>query len=280
MSNKKYSVLMSIYKGENKEYFIQSIESMLNQSLMPEEIVIVKDGKLTRELEEVIFDYQGLYNNLFTIVSLNQNVGLGLALNKGLQVCRNELVARMDTDDISLPERCELQVREFEKNPSLCIVGTDIDEFIDNPKNVVSSRVVPKEHNKILEFSKRRNPFNHPTVMYKKNSVLKMGGYGDYRRNQDLELFVRMLNNGCKSANIGKSLLLFRANKDNFKRRKSWTKCSSYIHMIYSFWRKGYSSPVDLILVATSQIVIFVSPLFIIEWVSDRFLRENVSRNK
>ena len=274
MENKRYSVLMSVYARENPDYFESSIESMINQSLVPEEVVIVKDGPITEELEKTIEFYKSKYPGLFTIVSLEQNVGLGRALNEGLIRCRNDLVARMDTDDISLKNRCELQVYEFIKDKELDILGSNIDEFYDNPHEIVSSRIVPTTHDEIIKFSRRRNPFNHPTVMYKKSSVLKNGGYGDFRRNQDLDLFVRMLNNGCKAKNINKSLLLFRANKDNLKRRKSWEKCRSYISMIYSFWRKGYSSFIDLGIVATSQIVIFISPSWVIEWISSKYLRK------
>ena len=274
MIEKKYSVLMSVYSKEKPSYFTSSIESMVNQSLSPDEIVIVQDGPITDELNEVIRTYELKYPGLFTIVSLDKNVGLGKALNEGLLKCRNELVARMDTDDISLVNRCELQVEEFIKDKNLDIVGSNMDEFYDTPDEVVSSRVVPTDHDEILKFSRRRNPFNHPSVMYKKSVVLENGGYGDFRRNQDLYLFVRMLNNGSKAKNIGRSLLLFRANKDNLIRRKSWEKCRSYIAMIYCFWKRGYSSFIDLTVVAVSQVVIFISPACVLEWISSRYLRK------
>ena len=274
MVDKKYSVLMSVYTKENPNYFKASIESMVNQTLPPEEIVIVKDGPITMELDKIIDDYELNYDGLFTVVALKENVGLGKALNEGLKKCRNELVARMDTDDISLTNRCELQVAEFIKDKKLDIVGSNIDEFYDTPEKVISSRIVPTDHDEILKFSRRRNPFNHPTVMYKKSSVLRNGGYGDFRRNQDLDLFVRMLNNGCKARNISQSLLLFRANKDNLIRRKSWEKCRSYISMIYSFWKNGYSSFIDLTVVAFSQIIIFISPTWVLEWISSKYLRK------
>lgn len=274
MVDKKYSVLMSVYIKENPNYFKTSIESMVNQTLLPEEIVIVKDGPITLELDKIIDHYELNYDGLFTIVALKENVGLGKALNEGLKKCRNELVARMDTDDISLVNRCELQVGEFIKDKNLDIVGSNIDEFYNTPDKVVSSRIVPADHDAILKFSRRRNPFNHPTVMYRKSSVLKNGGYSDFRRNQDLDLFVRMLNNGCKAKNINQSLLLFRANEDNLKRRKSWEKCRSYISMIYSFWRSGYSSFIDLTVVSLSQIVIFISPTWVLELISSKYLRK------
>ncbi|MCC5894471.1 MAG: glycosyltransferase [Alkalibacterium sp.] len=270
----KYSVLMSVYAGENPYYFKQSIESMLNQSLPPDEIIIVKDGMLTVDLENIVEGYKTIWTNIFTIVSLETNVGLGRALNEGIKISRNELIARMDTDDISKINRCEVQVNQFLKDKDLDILGTKIDEFYNSPDEIVSSRLVPIEHKEILRFSRRRNPFNHPTVMFKKSSVLNNGGYKNYRRNQDLDLFVQMINNGCKSKNIDESLLLFRANKDNLIRRKSWEKCSSYIKMIYNFWRKGYSSFNDLIFVTITQCVFFISPPFVLEWISSNFLRK------
>lgn len=274
MAKRDYSVLMSIYEKEHPNYFKASIESMLAQTLPPEQIVIVKDGKLTKELNRIVDYYEKNNENLFTIVELEENVGLGLALNEGLKACRNELVARMDTDDLSVENRCELQVNEFEKNKNLSILGSSIAEFEDSPDKIMSARVVPTKHQDIVNFSRRRNPFNHPTVMYKKSEVLKVGGYGDYRRNQDLDLFVRMLQNGCIAKNLEQPLVLFRANRENLKRRKSWTKCSSYIGMIYNFWKKGHSRLSDLIIVAISQIIVFLAPAIFLDWLSSNFLRK------
>ncbi|GEK91038.1 glycosyltransferase [Alkalibacterium kapii] len=269
----KYSVLMSIYKKEKAEYFVESIESMIKQTLMPDEIVIVKDGDLTKELEEVIVNYIDKYPGLFNIVSLKVNVGLGRALDEGLKHCQNELVARMDTDDISLPNRCKLQIGQFNENPELCIVGTMIDEFYDVPDNVTSSRVVPTTNDAIYKFMKRRSPFNHPTVMYKKSEVIRCGGYGKMRRKQDLDLFSRMINNGCYAQNINQSLLLFRSNEDNFKRRKSWSYCKSYIDVQYEIWKRGHCSLSDLSFVTTGQLVMFLAPMRLLKKVSNKYLR-------
>jgi len=275
MLSNKYSVLMSVYYKENPQFFKLSIESMVHQALEPDEIVIVKDGKLTEELDNVIEFYYSKYPRLFTIVPLYKNLGLGLALNEGLKNCRNELVARMDTDDISLENRCELQVEEFIKNDELSIVGTMTNEFYNNPNNIVTSRIVPTKHEDILKFSRRRSPFNHPTVMYKKSAVLGCdGGYKDIKRKEDIDLFGRMLNQGCIAINIDKALLLFRSNEDNFERRKSWDNCKSYIAVIYDFWKKGYSKTSDLVFVIISQLVMFLSPVWLLKILSDRFLRK------
>lgn len=274
MNNTKYSVLMSIYHKEKPDFFIESIESMLRQTIKPDEIVIVKDGPLTPELDQVIDKYTNQEPRLFTIVPLEKNLGLGLALNEGLKRCRNELVARMDTDDISLENRCELQLKEFDKNSDLCIVGTWTNEFFDEPSNIITSRIVPEKHEDIMKFSRRRSPFNHPTVMYKRSSVLDYGGYQDVLRKEDIDLFIRMLHNGCFSMNIPKPLLLFRSNEDNYKRRKTWVNCKSYISVIYKFWKMGYSSTKDLIVVVIGQMLMFLSPIWLLRILSDKLLRK------
>lgn len=269
----KYSVLISLYDKEKPDYLKASIESMLSQTLKPDQIVLVKDGPLNSELDQVIDFYVNQNPGLFTVVELKNNVGLGKALDEGLKYCKNELVARMDADDISLPERCEFQVKEFINNPDLSIVGTMIDEFYDDPKNIISSRIVPTSHEEIKKFIRRRSPFNHPTVMFKKSDVIKCGGYGNLRRKQDLDLFSRMINSGCKGANINQSLLLFRSNEDNYKRRKSWSYCKSYIDVQIKIWKRGHCSIFDLIYVIIGQLVMYLSPMWFLKWISNNFLR-------
>lgn len=268
-----YSVLMSAYIEENPEHLQESINSMINQTLPPAQIVLVKDGPLTTELDETINHYIDENKELFTIVSLEENIGLGKALDEGLKYCENELVARMDADDISLPERCEKQVQCFTDDGRLSIVGTMIDEFYDNPDNIISSRNVPAEHNNIVKFMKRRSPFNHPSVMFKKSEVLRCGGYGKFRKKQDLDLFSRMMNSGCKAKNINESLLLFRSNEDNFKRRRSWSYCKSYIDVQIAIWKRGHCTIVDLLYVTFGQILLYISPMWLMKWLSNTFLR-------
>ncbi|MDG0811832.1 glycosyltransferase [Cohnella rhizosphaerae] len=155
----KYSVLISLYKKEKAEFLTQSINSMLNQTIMPDEIVIVKDGLLTEELDEVLKKYEIEFPNLFKFVMIERNVGLGLALNLGLKHCKNELIARMDTDDISKPDRCEKQLKAFLENKQLDIIGTMVDEFSEDPLKIKSSRIVPTNQKEIYEFSKKKERF-------------------------------------------------------------------------------------------------------------------------
>lgn len=275
----KYSVLMSVYIKEKAEYLRQSIDSMLKQTVFPEQFVIVKDGPLSSELNNVIGAYVKDFPDLFTVVAIKENVGLGRALDCGIEVCRNELVARMDSDDISLPSRCEQQLKLFANDPELAIVGTNIDEFYDDPSDVQFARVVPSDYEGIKKSIGRITPFNHPTVMYKKSEVIRCGGYGKMRRKQDRDLFSRMINMGCKARNIDESLLLFRSNKDNYKRRKSWTYCKSTIDVTIAIWKRGHCSFGDLLYVFIGQMVLFLMPLPVMKLISDNLLRKKRDKN-
>lgn len=272
LSHMKYSVLMSVYAKDNPEYLRLSIESMLNQTVAPEQFVVVQDGPVTVELEEVINCYAAK-KDLFTICRIKKNSGLGNALNVGLQHCRNELVARMDADDISLPTRCEKELECFEKDVELDICGCNIDEFYNTPDNVRTSRVVPSSYDEIKRFMNRRQAFNHPTVIYKKTKVLDAGGYEALKRKEDFDLFSRMLVNGCRATNINKSLYLYRANEENYGRRKSWNNLKSAIYVYWRHLKRKGCSVLDFIIICVSEVVFFVVPYPVMKWLSDSFLR-------
>lgn len=266
---KKYSVLMSLYKKENPEYLRIAIDSMLKQTVAPDEIVLVEDGPLTDELYAVLDDYPILHR-----IKNEKNLGLGLALNIGLKECRNELVARMDTDDCSKPERCEKQLQRFLEKPYLAIVGSHIDEFVDDISNVISQRIVPTTSEEIYKFAKKRSAFNHPTVMYSKTSVLENNGYADLKRNQDVDLFGRMQFNGYKAENIDEALLWFRSSDELAKRRKSWQNTWSYIATIREFWKMGYSSFIDYAIVGIAQTGMYLMPIKLQNYIYKNFLRK------
>ena len=266
----KYSVLMSLYKKEKPEYLRIALDSMLNQTVAPDEIVLVEDGPLTDKLYAVLDEYD---EHLHRIKN-ETNLGLGLALNVGLKECRNELVARMDTDDCSKPDRCEKQMKRFAEKPYLAIVGSHIDEFVGDVNNVVSQRIVPTTSEEIYNFAKKRSAFNHPAVMYRKSKVLAQGGYADLKRNQDVDLFGRMLYAGEKAENIDEALLWFRSSDELAKRRKSWQNTWSYIATIRNFWKMGYSSFKDYAVVAVAQTGMYLMPVKVQNFVYKKFLRK------
>lgn len=270
----KYSVLMSLYRKENPEYLRQALDSMLAQTALPDEMVLVEDGPLTKALYDVLSEYEKHSPVPLRRVRSEKNIGLGLALNLGLAHCRNELVARMDTDDIALPRRCEKQLQRFAEKPELALLGAWVDEFSASPDQVISTRAVPLSHEEIYAFAKRRSAFNHPAVMYRKSAVQAQGGYGDLRRNQDVDLFGRMLYAGCRAENIGESLLYFRCNADLARRRRSWINTKSYIQTIRRFWKMGYASFLDYAIVAAAQTVMFLCPVGVQQWLYKTFLRK------
>lgn len=267
---KKYSVLMSLYKKEKPEYLKLAIDSMLKQTVAPDEIVLVEDGPLTEELYTVLDEYPMLHR-----IKNETNLGLGLALNVGLKECRNELVARMDTDDCSKPERCEKQLERFLEKPYLAIVGSHIDEFVGEPSHVISQRIVPTTSEEIYNFAKKRSAFNHPAVMYSKTAVLENDGYSDLKRNQDVDLFGRMQFNGYKAENIDEALLWFRSSDELSKRRKSWQNTWSYIATIRKFWKMGYSSFADYAMVGIAQTGMYLMPVKLQNFIYKKFLRKH-----
>lgn len=222
MLDYRFSVLISVYYKEKENYLEKSLESITSrQLLMPNEIVLVKDGPLTLELDRIITRYEEMYPDLFKIVTLEKNCGLGKALNIGLKNCTYELVARMDGDDIAKPERFKKQIDIFKQNPNLDIVGSWISEFIEenNEMKVRSIRKVPRTNEEIYQKLKSICAFNHPTVMYKKGKVLEVGSYLQEFALEDYYLWVRLAINGANMYNIQEPLLNFRITDGTAKRR-------------------------------------------------------------
>lgn len=220
MNKLKYSVLMSVYFKENPEYLKQSIISMLEQTIAPNEIVLMKDGPLTAELDAVLDEFKN--NRSIKVVALEKNMGLGKALNIGLKKCSNELIARMDTDDISVRERCEKQLKRFEENSELCVLGSVVHEFINDPQNTVAYRKVKTKHEDIVKQMKFKSAMNHPSVMYKKSRVLEAGNYQDCFLNEDYYLWIRMIKKGFIFENIDEPLVKMRISNESYKRRGGW----------------------------------------------------------
>lgn len=250
----QYSFLMSVYKKEDPAALAVSIDSMLAQTLAPEQIVIVKDGSLTEDLDKVLAEYKAAHEKAFTLVGYAENRGLAYALNFGLAACRNELVARMDSDDYSVPTRCEKQVAEFEKDSALVLLGTNMQFFEGTVDNVSSDiRAYPSEDAEIRKALRRYSPFAHPSVMFKKSEVVACGGYDEtLRRRQDIDLFSRLIvHNGKKAKNLGEPLLLFRRDESYYKRNKNVESCNNRIAVQKKIYKRGDCRLVDYLYVWT-----------------------------
>ena len=271
---KKYSVLMSVYYKEKPEWLKYSIESMLEQTIFPDEIVLVKDGPLTPELDEVIKNFENENPALFNIIKLEKNVGLGPALEIGILKCRNEFVARMDTDDYSVPNRIEKQFEIYEKYPELGMVGTNVDEFENNIDEVQCHVILPETPEEIYKFSKRRCPFRQPSLLYKKSEVLKAGNYRKFYLFEDYDLYVRMLRNNCKCYNIQEPFVYVRVNKDFYKRRGGIKYLKTILKFKNEQLRIGYFSLIDYIISTAPHIVVCLIPNNMRDYIYRNFLRK------
>lgn len=210
---------MSVYKNEKPIYLREALESIVKQTVMPNEIVLVKDGLLTEELDAVINEYSEKYPALFKIVPFEKNRGLGLALRDGVLACKYEYIARMDTDDICKANRFERQIEYLEKHREIALLGTCIEEFnsdVDKPDRIL---LLPQKYEAIVDFAKSRNPFKHNTVVFKKSAVLKSGNYRHFRWFEDYDLWVRMIRNGFKVSNLPAVLVSTRMDDAVFSRR-------------------------------------------------------------
>jgi len=216
----KFSVCTSVYKKDKPEFVRVALDSMLvHQSVKPDEVVLVLDGPVPEELSLLLSEYEDKYSDVMHIIRLEKNGGLGNALRLGVENAKYNIIARMDSDDICLPERFEKQLTYLDAHPECDIVGGQMTEFIDSPDNIVGRREVPLTNEEIYEFMKSRCALNHVTVMFRKEAVLKAGNYQDWFWNEDYYLWVRMMMNKCVFANIPDVAVNVRSGADQYARR-------------------------------------------------------------
>ena len=220
IKNKKYlpfSVSMCVYKNDNAEFFKKALESIINQTVVPNEIVIVVDGPISNSIENILKLYEN--EDYFKIIRLSKNLGHGNARRIGLENCSNDIVALMDADDISRKDRFEKQILCFENNNNLSVVGGFIQEFYGSVSNIVGLRKVPVSDLEIKKYLKKRCPFNQVTVMFKKSEVEKAGGYLDWFNEEDYYLWIRMAQNNFIFFNLEDILVDVRVGKEMYARR-------------------------------------------------------------
>jgi glycosyltransferase involved in cell wall biosynthesis len=220
--NTCFSVLMSVYYKEKPQYLKSALRSLAWQTRLDFQFVLVKDGRLTNELEAVIVEYESTLRP--TIVELSKCSGLNVALNMGLKFCQHELVVRCDSDDINLPWRFEEQIRRLQADPSLTLLSGPVAEFVSSKNQAVISslRHVPLKNDLIARTAKYRSPFNHPSVAFRKHSISSVGAYPEARETkmEDYALWLRLLGKGFKCSNIGEPLVLFRSGPEVYERRR------------------------------------------------------------
>ena len=265
-----YSLLMSVYSRENAQFLQESVESIFAQSVLPDEFVLVIDGPVGRELLGEIENLRQRFN--IKTFSLKENLGLAKALNYGLSNCKNEIVARMDSDDIAAPDRMEKQLSLMQKSGA-DIVSAAVLEFKESVEQSDKQRIVPETHDEIMKFVRRRNPFNHPAVVYKKSVIQSAGGYADYEFFEDYELFARALSKGAKGANCIEPLVYMRTGSGMYNRRGGL----SYVKKITRFYSKmralGLCGVKETLLNEVPRVLVALVPTKLRQFVYQKFLR-------
>ena len=275
MNDLKFSVSMCVYGKDNPEWFRAAVNSIIEQTKKPDEIVLVVDGPVPDALDLIIKEYEKL--DFFKVVRFAENKGHGEARRAGLENCEYDIIALMDADDLSIPTRFEKQLFEFVENDKLDIVGGDISEFIDDPQNAVGKRTVFSSDDEIKQDIKKRCPLNQMTVMFKKKSVQSVGGYVDWFCDEDYYLWLRMYLANMNFKNIPETLVYARVGKEMYQRRggmkyfKSEAKLQKFM-----LDNKVISFPRYLINVGKRLIVQVLLPNKLRGWVFKKFARKTV----
>lgn len=262
-SIKQYSVLMPLWYKEKTEYLAASLESMLSQTVPPVEIAMITEHKLTKETEELLDSLRKRNPEVSLLVVLNESLaekGLGTILAYGVTACHCDIIARMDTDDISFPNRCEKELEILMKHPDITIVGGGLQKFTDNPEQADGYRIPPEKGKQLRQYSKFRNPFNHPTVMFRKEAILKVGNYSPIKECEDYELWYRVLKSGYQGYNIQEPVLYYRAGMDMLKRRKNKTFYLQSLELVKRMRSDCYINWMEALLATTMQRMRFYFP--------------------
>lgn len=256
---------MSVYYKEQPEFFRLALESLVNQTTKADEIIIVKDGVLTTELDSVVDDFSGKLP--IKVVALEKNGGLGNALRLGVEMCSYDIIARMDTDDICRSDRFEKQIKFLSEHIDIDIVGSWISEFDGKPENIYALRRLPCEHDDLVVFAKKRNPFNHMTVVFRKQSVLNAGNYKHFMCLEDYNLWVRVIMSGARLANIPEELVNVRAGLNMVSRRKGLKYAINEYRLQKEFLDIGYLSYLEALINTLIRVPVRLMPSCVLKFV-------------
>lgn len=261
----QFSVLLSVYYKETANNLSQCLESLAAQTVSATEIIIVKDGVLTAELEECLASWQ---NKLpLKIVGYEENKGLAYALNYGLQYCSYELIARMDSDDICVKDRFERQINYFQNNQEIALLSGYISEFNHLPNDIVSIRKVPIGYSNIIRYLKKRNAFNHMAVMFKKSALLTVGCYQYIDGFEDYDLWIRLVQAGYKVNNLSEILVYARIGNNMIVRRNGIGYAKQEILFFRMQKQKNFISEVDFFLLMLFRIPVRLIPSKILAYI-------------
>lgn len=271
-----FSVLMSIYEKEQPDNLDAALDSVFRQTLQPDEVVLIKDGPLPASLEVVIARHAAVHPEI-RVLGLERNVGLGAALNAGLSHCSHELVARMDSDDLCTPDRFSRQIPLFAADERLAVVGAWIAEFESDPKLTHAVRAVPEQPDDVARIARRRCPVNHPTVVFRKQSVESVGGYNAKHLQEDYYLWARLMMAGYRFRNVPAILVLMRTGEGLYDRRGGLKYAKAEFKLFTDLHRMGFVGPIDLLVNVVSRSLVRLLPTRLRKQIYQRFARRRVS---
>lgn len=269
----KFSVLLSVYGKDDPAFLKQALDSITNQSLLPNEIVIVEDGPLNDEIKVILDNFCDEHQYIIKRVVIPENVGLGVALNEGLKYCSFEYVARMDTDDICVEDRFSKQITFFKSNDDITVLGGYLSEFNKIPGDLNRIKQVPLTPSAISKSIVKRNPLNHPTVMFRKEDVVKCGSYDDMPFFEDYYLWFKLNKKGYKMANIEDVILNYRVGNDMIGRRHGWSYMIRELKFIIKTYQSNYITQKEAFLMAALRLPIRIMPKVVISGVYKFLLR-------
>ena len=236
-----FSLLLPFYQRDDPAFFVRAFRSTVtDQTLKPAQVVLVQDGEVPEALAKAVEGAAAASPVPVDVVRLATNRGLALALEEGLLACRHEIVARMDADDISLPHRFERQLPMLDSG--LDLVGAGMLEFEDEVGTVVGRRVPPVGQDTIVRYARFHDPFNHPTVVYRKAAVAAAGGYRDLGLMEDYWLFARMIQTGARVGNVAEPLVMYRVSSGAYARRGGLAQLKAELSLQREFRRDRFTT--------------------------------------
>jgi len=277
----KFSVLISIYFKEQPDHFNTCMESIWNnQKVKPSEIIMVEDGPLTPELDQIIKYWEEKLENILKVTRLAKNVGTGKAKNIGLKQCTNEIVCIVDTDDISVPDRFEKQIKILSNDPELVILGGQIIEFIDDISSPSGMRNVPLTNLELRQYAKKQSPFNNMTIAYRKSKVLEVGGYQHHLWMEDYNLFLRVIARGYKVQNLQEVLVYARIDNGMHGRRKGFQYIKSEKQLLDLKKQLKIQSPFYATMYFIVRSTFRLMPANLLGKIYNTFLRKKVEKTE
>ena len=270
----EFSVLMAVYEKEKPYNLRKSLLTSYHQTIKPTEIVLVCDGKLTQELYDEIEQIKSEIP-ILKVYQLDTNVGSGPASCFGVEKCNTNLIARMDSDDYCVETRFEKQIKAFERNPNLIMVGTNI---LEKNTEFTALKTVPEITEEIRKYSKFRNPFNNPSSMMKKDFILKVGNYRKFRYLEDYDLTMRLIHdNPTKDFfNIQEPLVVMQTDDSSYLRRGGLLYVKTEFFLQVDFYKRGYLTKFELCRNIFVRNIVRVMPNSIRKLIYKKKMRERV----